>query len=162
MPPVAWLDATTGAHDAVGGAAVTSHGDRWELDLGRPAPVPTMRLAEGVVSAAAVQVTGILPTAGGAPAPSGTLIDGIPPEILAASRPSRPTSYDAAPRGRGAAEPRTVPRAAPHPRRAPTTPTTTTAPGRGRPGEHRRRASPATSSSRRPTRCWRCAATPGT
>lgn len=115
--PWAWLDATTGDHGSGCGAAVTSHGDRWELDLGRPAPVATMRLAEGVVSAVAVQVTGNLPAPGGAPSPTGTVIDGIPPEILAAARPTHAASYDAAPARppEPSIEPRTVRREHPVP-----------------------------------------------
>ncbi|MEJ7794895.1 MAG: FHA domain-containing protein [Nocardioides sp.] len=83
---LAWLDATTGDHDAEGGAAVTSHGDRWELTLGTPATAATMRLVEGVVFAAALQVTGNVPVAGEVPSATGAMIDGIPPEILAAPR----------------------------------------------------------------------------
>ena len=113
--PLAWLDATTGDHDAEGGATVTSHGDRWELALATPSAPATLRLVEGVVAAASVRVTGNVPVPGDVPSPAGTVIHGIPPEILAAPRPSRPASYDAAPVGEPvvAVEPRTVPRAAP-------------------------------------------------
>ncbi len=121
--PLAWLDATTGAHEATGGGLVTSHGDRWELSLGRPAPAAVMRLVEGMVSADAVQVTGHLPAPGVTPSPTGPVIDGIPPEILAAPRPTRPASYDAMPTGtpEASVEPRTV-RRTPPPDGAPTLP----------------------------------------
>jgi len=110
--PLAWLDATSGDHAAEGGAVVTSHGDRWELGLGAPAPGATMRLVEGVVAAAAVQLTGTVPARSATPSPAGRVITGIPPEILAAARPTRP-SYDEVPAV--PVEPQTVPRAAPTP-----------------------------------------------
>lgn len=81
--PLAWLDARTGDHDADGGATVTSHGDRWELSLGGPSSATWLRLVEGVVSAGSLQVTGSVPAVGDVPSPSATVIDGIPPEILA-------------------------------------------------------------------------------
>lgn len=113
--PHAWLDATTGDHDARGGAAVRSHGDRWELTVGSPTPAATLRLVEGMVTAGAVQLTGTLLIPRDVTAPGTTLIDGIPPEILAAPRPARPASYDAAPVGPSepSADQRTVRRAPP-------------------------------------------------
>lgn len=128
--PYAWLDAGTGEHGAEGGGTVTSHGDRWELAVAGPGPAPTLRLVEGIVAASALHATGHLPAPGDVAAPTGLLIDGIPPEILAAPRPARPAAYDAAaerpepePQPQPEPEPqpvesRTVRRAAP----APTTP----------------------------------------
>lgn len=90
--PLAWLDATTGDHDAVGGATVSGHGDRWELTLGGPGSGSGtwLRLVDGVVAAASLHVTGHVPASGDVPAPTATVIDGIPPEILAAQRPVEP------------------------------------------------------------------------
>ena len=151
--PLAWLDATTGDHDAEGGATVSGHGDRWELTLGGPGPDPGsgtwLRLVDGVVAAASLQVTGHVPASGDVPAPTATVIDGIPPEILAAQRPVEPHTV------------RREPPAPPRRRPIPRTPTTTTTPVDGRPARRPRRP-PATSSSRPPTRCSPCAAATGT
>ena len=70
-----------------------------------------------------MQVTGHLPAPGVTPSPTGPVIDGIPPEILAAPRPTRPASYDAMPTGtpEASVEPRTV-RRTPPPDGAPTLP----------------------------------------
>ena len=99
--PVAWLDGASGDHVAEGGATATRHGDRWELAVGEPGPPASYRLVEGVVAARAVEVTGSMPlTTDGAAAPAapGSVIDGIPAEILAAARTTPPPSYaDAAP-----------------------------------------------------------------
>jgi len=94
---LAWFDAT-GDPLAAGGARALLRGDRWELALGTASgAAPTLRLVEGVVAAGALHVTGAAPAAGGVPAPAGAVIDGIPPEILAAQRTAPPPAYDAAP-----------------------------------------------------------------
>lgn len=98
---LAWLDAATGETLAESGGSLTRHGDRVELTVpaSRPgSPTATgLRLVEGVVAAAALQVTGAVPLPRGAADPTGSVIDGIPPEILAASAPARPAAYDATP-----------------------------------------------------------------
>ena len=100
------------------------------------------------------QVTGAVPVPATSPPRTGTVINGIPPEILGAehARPGRRAA------GRARAARGAVP--TPQARHSTAgTPTTTTTPGGGpRPTAAGRSRAPVTSSSRRPTPCSRCAA----
>lgn len=93
-PPLAWLDAATSDTYSESGGIVERDGDGYRLSVGPPSAASEMRLLEGVVAASSVQVTIVVaPPTVGPGGPSGVLIDGIPPEILA-PRPAPPAAYD--------------------------------------------------------------------
>jgi hypothetical protein len=85
----AYLDVATGHQETEWPAAVERVEGAWRLgagDLG--AGSVKLPLLEGVVSAALLEVTGALPADLG-PVATGPVIDGIPPEILASTRPGQ-------------------------------------------------------------------------
>lgn len=86
----AWLDGATGEHVAVAGATTARHGDRWELRVGASSGPVTWRVVGGVVAAAAVEVTGSVPVTPVPASAAGTVIDGVPPAILATTGPAVP------------------------------------------------------------------------
>ena len=90
----AYLDVTTGHHETERPAAVERVDGAWRLGAGElGAGSADLPLVEGVVAAAAVEITGALPADLG-PAPAGPVIDGIPPEILATTRAGAPDIGD--------------------------------------------------------------------
>ncbi|MGH3348691.1 MAG: hypothetical protein ACRDO4_17055, partial [Nocardioides sp.] len=94
---MAYLDAATGRHVTEPPGAVERGGDSWRLGAGIvDAGSARLPLVEGVVAAAVLEVIGLVPP-GEPPAATGPLIDGIPPEILAAPRVASPPLAPAVP-----------------------------------------------------------------
>lgn len=85
---LAVLDTTPGAERSVvrGRGAVTADGDARVLDVGLTGRGPVLPLVAGAVAAASARVD--VPARGSAPG----IIDGIPPEVMASTRPPTPVA----------------------------------------------------------------------
>lgn len=83
---LAYLDAATGRHLTEPPGTVERVGDSWRLGAGAlEAGSARLPLVEGVAAAAVLEVTGPVPPGGSAAAAAGTVIEGIPAEILAST-----------------------------------------------------------------------------